>query len=414
MSRWHDGQPFRWQRWRSPRLCRRRDSQKPRFVPPRLKADELPPLALAERRRRRGSAHRSHGRSARRGDTSRISESDASLHAVRARCDRALAVRSGALTSTTRDVETTVEMPVTVVAIYRPPVLLNTPTIGEPPKDLMKPSGDVAMATATTTPLYPPNARDGGVVLLRDDARRVRPCHRNPGRGICRRLRQRSARALAEFQIPAGTVSGASGTGDDVRAVRLQDASREPTCTHASRGVVTAIFRCIVVPLSPASDSSPRQLRRAYWAWIAVCVSWGTTFLATRVAIESIPPFAMAGLPALHCRHRPRVHPADARHHAAAAELVGRTCTARPVDDRLRQRLPRLGAAVRPERRGCGAGVGDSVLDDRRRSVHAERRADSEAAGARPAARLRRHRPADELEHERQRADSSDSCSASS
>jgi drug/metabolite transporter (DMT)-like permease len=26
-----------------------------------------------------------------------------------------------------------------------------------------------------------------------------------------------------------------------------------------------------------------------------VCVSWGTTFLATRVAIESIPPFAMAG-----------------------------------------------------------------------------------------------------------------------
>jgi drug/metabolite transporter (DMT)-like permease len=47
--------------------------------------------------------------------------------------------------------------------------------------------------------------------------------------------------------------------------------------------------------LKPASDSSPRQLRLAYWAWIAVCISWGTTFLATRVAIESIPPFAMAG-----------------------------------------------------------------------------------------------------------------------
>jgi drug/metabolite transporter (DMT)-like permease len=28
---------------------------------------------------------------------------------------------------------------------------------------------------------------------------------------------------------------------------------------------------------------------------VAVCVSWGTTYLATRVAIESIPPFAMAG-----------------------------------------------------------------------------------------------------------------------
>jgi drug/metabolite transporter (DMT)-like permease len=47
--------------------------------------------------------------------------------------------------------------------------------------------------------------------------------------------------------------------------------------------------------LSPASDSSPKQKLRAYWAWIAVCVSWGTTYLATRVAIESIPPFAMAG-----------------------------------------------------------------------------------------------------------------------
>ena len=28
---------------------------------------------------------------------------------------------------------------------------------------------------------------------------------------------------------------------------------------------------------------------------MAVCISWGTTYLATRVAIESIPPFAMAG-----------------------------------------------------------------------------------------------------------------------
>ena len=47
--------------------------------------------------------------------------------------------------------------------------------------------------------------------------------------------------------------------------------------------------------MNPASDSSPKQLRLAYWAWIVVCVSWGTTFLATRIALESIPPFAMAG-----------------------------------------------------------------------------------------------------------------------
>jgi drug/metabolite transporter (DMT)-like permease len=47
--------------------------------------------------------------------------------------------------------------------------------------------------------------------------------------------------------------------------------------------------------LSPTVDSSSSQVRRAYWAWIAVCISWGTTYLATRVAIDSIPPFAMAG-----------------------------------------------------------------------------------------------------------------------
>jgi hypothetical protein len=64
-----------------------------------------------------------------------------------------------------KGLETTVDMPVTVIAIYRAPVLLNAPTLGEPPKDLMKVSGDAAMATSTVVPLYPPDARDGGVLL---------------------------------------------------------------------------------------------------------------------------------------------------------------------------------------------------------------------------------------------------------
>lgn len=38
-----------------------------------------------------------------------------------------------------------------------------------------------------------------------------------------------------------------------------------------------------------------KQHTRAYWAWVAVCLSWGTTYLAARVAIESYPPFLMAG-----------------------------------------------------------------------------------------------------------------------
>ena len=43
-------------------------------------------------------------------------------------------------------------------------------------------------------------------------------------------------------------------------------------------------------------DKQSQQQKRAYWAWIAVCLSWGTTYIATRVAIESYPPLLMAGV----------------------------------------------------------------------------------------------------------------------
>jgi len=34
---------------------------------------------------------------------------------------------------------------------------------------------------------------------------------------------------------------------------------------------------------------------RAYLAWLVVCLVWGTTYLAIRLAIESLPPLLMAG-----------------------------------------------------------------------------------------------------------------------
>jgi drug/metabolite transporter (DMT)-like permease len=40
----------------------------------------------------------------------------------------------------------------------------------------------------------------------------------------------------------------------------------------------------------------PASKRFAYFAWVAVCLLWGTTYLAIRVAIETIPPLLMAGL----------------------------------------------------------------------------------------------------------------------
>jgi hypothetical protein len=64
------------------------------------------------------------------------------------------------------DAETTVDTPVTIGAVYRSPVLMNAPTIGEPPKDWSKPTGEVAYPTSMEMPNYPPQAHDGGVVLL--------------------------------------------------------------------------------------------------------------------------------------------------------------------------------------------------------------------------------------------------------
>ena len=52
-----------------------------------------------------------------------------------------------------------------VAAVVRPPTL-NTPTLGEPPRDVAAGSEDLALPSTTATPPYPPTARDGGSVLL--------------------------------------------------------------------------------------------------------------------------------------------------------------------------------------------------------------------------------------------------------
>lgn len=38
------------------------------------------------------------------------------------------------------------------------------------------------------------------------------------------------------------------------------------------------------------------HVRRAWLAWLAVCIIWGTTYLAIRICLETIPPALMAGL----------------------------------------------------------------------------------------------------------------------
>jgi drug/metabolite transporter (DMT)-like permease len=44
--------------------------------------------------------------------------------------------------------------------------------------------------------------------------------------------------------------------------------------------------------MTPAS--TPREKRLAFFAWLAVCVIWGTTYLGIRVTLETMPPALMS------------------------------------------------------------------------------------------------------------------------
>jgi drug/metabolite transporter (DMT)-like permease len=47
---------------------------------------------------------------------------------------------------------------------------------------------------------------------------------------------------------------------------------------------------------APAATRADQVTFKAYAAWIAVCFFWGTTYVAIRIAVDSYPPFFMAGV----------------------------------------------------------------------------------------------------------------------
>lgn len=49
-------------------------------------------------------------------------------------------------------------------------------------------------------------------------------------------------------------------------------------------------------PTTSSLQSTAEQKRNAYFAWASICVIWGTTYLAIKFALETIPPFLMGGL----------------------------------------------------------------------------------------------------------------------
>jgi len=48
--------------------------------------------------------------------------------------------------------------------------------------------------------------------------------------------------------------------------------------------------------VTAARAGAPGTERRAWLAWGAVCLIWGTTYLGIKVALETIPPFLMGGI----------------------------------------------------------------------------------------------------------------------
>jgi len=178
--------------------------QKPRFVPPRLKTAELPPLPAPT-----------------------IAGGGEVL--IEALVDRGGSVRHPVIVRGTppytqfvldvvsrwhfepahnidyKGLDTTVAMSVTISAIYRPPVLMNTPTIGEPPKDWGKLSGEAAYPTATAMPNYPPRARDGGVVLMEVSLNEAGGVTDSRGFGSAGGFENASREALASWRFKGGS-----------------------------------------------------------------------------------------------------------------------------------------------------------------------------------------------------------------
>ncbi len=98
-----------------------------------------------------------------------------------------------------------VDMPIAIAAVYRAPVLMNAPTIGEVPKDWSKPSGEVAYPIAMEMPNYPPTARDGGVVLLEVKLNEAGAVIETRGVASIGGFDSAARDALAQWRFRAGT-----------------------------------------------------------------------------------------------------------------------------------------------------------------------------------------------------------------
>ena len=119
-------------------------------------------------------------------------------------------------------VEAAIDMPITIAGLFRPPVLTNTPTIGESPKDWSRPSGDAAYPISMEMPNYPPQVRDGGIVLLEVSLNGAGGVTDTRGVVSVGGFESASREALTKWRFTGAIVSRAAGADDSLCVVRIQ------------------------------------------------------------------------------------------------------------------------------------------------------------------------------------------------
>src|SRR4051794_21689480 len=99
------------------------------------------------------------------------------------------------------------------------------------------------------------------------------------------------------FSNPKSPAQTPDGTADDpiVRRPEQPIAPADPESRTTSPELPIPESRT-PNPERVISEHPNAERRSAYLAWIAVCLIWGTTYLAIRIALESIPPLLMAAI----------------------------------------------------------------------------------------------------------------------
>ena len=111
-------------------------------------------------------------------------------------------------------------------------------------------------------------------------------------------------------------------------AVAAVPVARMPVMDTVRSASATPLRSSDLASSSPSSSSAPAVPPASAWiAWAAVSVIWGTTYLAIKVALETIPPFLISGLRYVI---------------AGGALLLWLKATGRPIP--LRSTWPRLAA----------------------------------------------------------------------